>query len=553
MASARVNRGWKYGVGRRLAMKVMVLGVVGLMSLAGTNPVVAASSQDAGSFWTQFTPSSDTRLIFVSSSEGNDSNNGLTPATPVKTLARAESLLRDGFPDWMLLKRGDVWHESMPSWSKSGRAANELLIVGAYGDQGGRPQIRPSGNSSGASSHGSTLLSHVAFVGLHFEPRERTEEERPTGITWRRRSDNILFEDCLIRGFSNNVNVQTISEAAPVRNIRLNGCVIADSWSRDTHSQGLYADGVDGLTIENSVISSNGFNRERNISPTVFNHNLYISTRNENIVVRGNIIADASSHGIQLRCGGQIEDNLFLSNPISVLLGGGPTPREGGVVGRVRGNLIMHGRDMTPNDSRGFGIDLTNIRSATVEGNILYSSVASDNTSAIMVQGAASNSYGMADLNLRNNKVVDWHGSISLTAPNQQQFYRNIRVTGNTIYRNLAAANKPMMAVFEAAHPEVSISGNRYFYSGMNHRPFQIGSSHTTVQQWVGLVEPGATHGTVPSVPQNIGIADYLSSMGRQGGVSEFLALVKQMSRQGYDSRLSSRSIYTWVNEKLPD
>jgi hypothetical protein len=46
--------------------------------------------------WTDFTRGDDARTIFVSSSIGNDKFRGLSPKKPVRTLAKARSILRDG-------------------------------------------------------------------------------------------------------------------------------------------------------------------------------------------------------------------------------------------------------------------------------------------------------------------------------------------------------------------------------------------------------------------------------------------------------------------------
>ena len=73
--------------------------------------------------WTVVKPSSDSRVIYVSSSTGNDNNDGLSADSAVKTLKKAISLVRDGMPDQILLKRGDVWYESFGKWTKSGRSA----------------------------------------------------------------------------------------------------------------------------------------------------------------------------------------------------------------------------------------------------------------------------------------------------------------------------------------------------------------------------------------------------------------------------------------------
>ena len=71
--------------------------------------------------WTLLTPSADSRLIYVSSSSGLDTNSGLTEATPLKTIRFARSKIRSGFADWMLLKCGDTFTEGTVSWELPGR------------------------------------------------------------------------------------------------------------------------------------------------------------------------------------------------------------------------------------------------------------------------------------------------------------------------------------------------------------------------------------------------------------------------------------------------
>src|SRR5688572_19612437 len=66
--------------------------------------------------WSVVSPASDSRVIYVSSSQGSDNNSGLSAGSPVKSLGKAESLLRDNSADQMLLKRGDTWSEAFGSW-----------------------------------------------------------------------------------------------------------------------------------------------------------------------------------------------------------------------------------------------------------------------------------------------------------------------------------------------------------------------------------------------------------------------------------------------------
>src|SRR3989338_1091043 len=90
----------------------------------------AVTQQDG---WTVFTPSPDTRIIYVSSSEGNDLNDGLSPQTPKQTISAGKALLRDTYPDWLLLKRGDMWYETLDGWKISGRSADEPMLISSYG------------------------------------------------------------------------------------------------------------------------------------------------------------------------------------------------------------------------------------------------------------------------------------------------------------------------------------------------------------------------------------------------------------------------------------
>ena len=66
-------------------------------------------------------PATNSNIIYVSSSTGNDSNPG-TAASPIKTLVTARTAgngkgtlgtgLRDGFPDWILCLKGDAFAEA---------------------------------------------------------------------------------------------------------------------------------------------------------------------------------------------------------------------------------------------------------------------------------------------------------------------------------------------------------------------------------------------------------------------------------------------------------
>src|SRR4030095_9575736 len=92
--------------------------------------------------WTRLTPSSDSRLVYVSSSLGSDSNSGVSESAPKRPIAAGFALLRAGYPDWLQLRCGDVWYETFGTWNRSGRSQQEPMVVRSYG-AGAPPPLCP--------------------------------------------------------------------------------------------------------------------------------------------------------------------------------------------------------------------------------------------------------------------------------------------------------------------------------------------------------------------------------------------------------------------------
>ncbi len=93
------------------------------------------------------------KKIYVSSSMGNDANDGLTEATPVKTIKRANELVNYG--GGVLLKRGDTWRESVYAKSNT--------TYSAYGE-GPKPFINAS-PENGADPSKWTLVHEDPTTG----------------------------------------------------------------------------------------------------------------------------------------------------------------------------------------------------------------------------------------------------------------------------------------------------------------------------------------------------------------------------------------------------
>ncbi len=161
-------------------------------------------------------------------------------------------------------------------------------------------------------------------------------------------------------------------------------------------------DEVDGATIEGNLFDHNGWNAQiAAASPTIFNHNMYLQYTDLNVNVIGNISAEASSHGLQVRTGGVIEGNLFIDDPIAMLIGN--TSGYAGNPTVVSGNVILNGVDMATNpaSARGFGIDVNPTPSTIIQGNIIADSLSAAPGYAIAVDGGISNT-------IQGNVVYNW-------------------------------------------------------------------------------------------------------------------------------------------------
>src|SRR5690606_32024135 len=126
---------------------------------------------------------------------------------PYKTIAEGYGQLREGFPDILLLKRGDVWSGQIlgsGKWAKSGRSKRERMVVGAYGEEGPRPKIITHGSVIRVWGLGDEyVLKNVAFTGVHLHAVHKDPnhdlydpmDDEGAYIRFLQASSDILFED----------------------------------------------------------------------------------------------------------------------------------------------------------------------------------------------------------------------------------------------------------------------------------------------------------------------------------------------------------------------
>src|SRR5690606_15665788 len=128
---------------------------------------------------------------------GNDKNTCLTEAAPCKTIAAGVKKMRNGYPDHLYLKRGDVWRDQTLNNLVSGRNSKEPAVISFYGQSGKRPKIEVSS----ASNIHKTRIQFVHFIGLEISAYKMDPKNSAfTGanganIVMLGAKENLLFED----------------------------------------------------------------------------------------------------------------------------------------------------------------------------------------------------------------------------------------------------------------------------------------------------------------------------------------------------------------------
>jgi hypothetical protein len=385
----------------------------GLLLIAAVARAGVTATADG---WTDITPSADSRIVCVAAG-GLDTNLG-TQAAPLKTIAAAVSKMRAGYPDQVLLKRGDTFAEAVV-WKTGGRSDDEPQLLGAWG-VGARPIISPPSGGNGFESS-NVRRAFLAIVGVSFQATRDAANLGPVGrgLRWFGPGDGLLIEDVEIRGFATGFTLEGAAINAPISNVRINRCAVFDNFQiSGGRAQGCYMTWASNVRLTECLFDRNGW------SPTapgaganVYDHNIYIDNEQATadglpgpgvgFVVERCILTRTSSHGLQLRCGGTVNDNLFAENAIALLIGGGDgyaTSSPGGIAFAASNNVIIHGVDIDAANPRGFGVDLVNIKAGTITGNI----VAHDKSAAAYGHGV-SISAPTTGLSLAGNIVYDWH------------------------------------------------------------------------------------------------------------------------------------------------
>ena len=379
---------------------------------------------------------------FVNSSVGSDSNGcsgAQQPSAPLKTIAAGVACVAAGSGDQVLIAEGTRYAEALPWLSyKGGFDAGHPTVIESYdpsdpmndakygrGDQrGARPVLTaPQALISGAAA------SFIAIRGLDFNPGNVAD----ASLMFRGQISYLLIENNLLRytGISYDHADAAHGTHLVIRNNSLYG-----QWNTVGRTGGVYADGVDGVTLEDNVIYHAGWkigvSRDTDLTlggPTMFSHPIYLQTGTTGGLVRRNLIMDGAADGGIARGDILWTENVTIRCPSGTGLGGGPTytlDRPNGVSIEASYNLSLAAIDMTSTDKRGYGYTTSNgIAGSRVHHNLLIF-----NTVENEVGGNANTFSNSAPLDAPSYMAFEDNVSFNWTQPGGTYFTQTGTLAG---------------------------------------------------------------------------------------------------------------------------
>ena len=420
------------------------------------------------------------------------------------------------------------------------------MLLSSYGS-GPRPQIR-SGSNNAFNIWGNGDGNNMALVGLHFWPNTYNGSNgTPRCIGVYGQVSNLLIEDCYLQAAEVNLVVQGASTLpAPTgrhTNIALRRNVVVDAFATSTdNTAGLYAQGTDGLLLEENIFDHNGWRDDvPGSDPTWYRRNIYIQDGNTGVVVRGNIVA--RTDGMQVRCGGTVEGNLCMKNAISILFGGGQHPDPNGVHGAVRDNVVLDGNDLQAGSPRGWGLNFENVGQAVVERNVVAHNV-NGHAPYPVTFGIASNGAGVHNLDFQNNIVFDWNGCTRFTGNASQTV--NVSLTNNK-FQNEITTDSLIVHNQQESTAGVYSSGNAFNSIASLGTWMQAGNV-LSLNQWKPMVHDTTSVAQDSPFPDpNRTIATYHQSIGGQASIEAFMSAARLQSKSNWRTQYTAQAVNDYI------
>ncbi len=506
--------------------------------------------------WTVFTASPDTRIIYVSSSQGSDSNSGLSDGSPKRTIQAGLALMRDGYPDWLLLREGDRFEQfSGIVLTRSGRSPSEPMVLSTYGPAETRPII----HTRGAGGVMMTNVSNVSVAHLAFDPTDgaaafRSDGTHPRGVFIYENCSDILIEGCLFTGFGAGIECGPLSAANANAEIAFRRNVLNSTYSimNGQAANGVLVRLTNGLLIEENVFDRCGWNPDdpRALAPGQ-NHAIYVQTNNTGCVQRGNVIIRPAAAGMQCRSGGLIEQNFVTRSAGAFRIGGAGAGLEpnGWVQATMRGNVAIDGRDSSNPDGVATALRVHNADGVVIRDNLFANTSQTGSNQARAINIEPHFTWGNRAITVQENVVHDWGGravvllSHASTEAAGWRFVRN-RFTD-------ATQSTQDLVLISSGHESAAIAQsaeNAYWGTAVQSSWFRIGSADLGVTEFNAQVGDTTSAAAAPGYPDPTrGVGSYMATLGAGSTLDDFVDQVLLQSRFNWRTAYTAEALNDYI------
>ncbi len=485
--------------------------------------------------YTKFKPSVDSQVIYVSTQGGASctaipaSQAGadiFRPTNAVPTcndISEAKRLLRAGYPDFLLFRRGETWNR-FPGYfefNMRGRSKSELMVVGSYAPASDtsaasrqRPRFVNVPTASGDGGEGGVfLLSHTGHpvrnvaitdldIFLNTEDGNIPEERFGLRVNSYGSGEisNVLIENMKFSRFNiltmtNQTGGPRLNTIAFRKNLVLDGLIYGPS----NRGGGLLGDG-DFTLIEENIFDRNGWRTASGPIGTGAHpssgHAVYCEYTPGD-VYNSRLLKNVFMRNTSVKFGslgeGPVKDNTWIQNAIALI----ECCRENQV---VENNVITETLDYDSSHPRGMGMYVSSDGPLLVKRNLLVHGAGGRDPKAMTFNP------GIDLLTIEDNTVSNWCSTstqypglaFELTRGPNDPENRNLTMRNNTFDQTCQAGTRgiAMQAGGEIGvlnHPTFSYSNNRYYTADQTRVHWDMNGWYS-FQEWLA-VEPTASFG----------------------------------------------------------
>lgn len=520
----------------------------------------------------------DTRILYVSSTEGRDMRRyrwyapsdpevGDDPTMPVgeieayRTVQQAMAYLRSDKPDWILVRRGDVFENEVLAWARSGAAPDRPMVLGAWGEPTDRDRPRPvirTGRGGGLVARGRHPRRHVVVTGLRFEPMDDDARSGPA-IDWSAAGGGVVLEDVQVEGYVRGVRLAAPSRGGELAGVRLSRVQLLGPPSGVARSVGVEVEGARDVRIESSLFTAS-------LAAASSGH---VHVAFDAAGLGAAVVDCAFIGGAAIACdqsaGGEHRGNLHAGATVALRFGPSSDdgrPANGDAVtagGGVVANNVIRADAMGPAIEGLVGIRLRDVDGVEVRGNVLAAGVAGTNAAAIELAGRHR------DVRVERNRVAAWS---SPAAEGTAILVAGTGFGGTTIASNRLEQPEGgalVRIVSAAARPGLAFSGNTAWSASPADAWYEpLGDP----RRWRGELEPDLDIADAPADAQLRALAGWIHDVHvrvdeldvrrldperfMEPGLAALLVELRRQHRDRWLDDLAPARLAAWVREEVP-